>query len=314
VLFYISFLVTGLGSAISISMVPMTVIARWFRENIGKASGIVAIGLALGGTCTPLMQKMINTFTWQDTLVYLAIGLLILGIPLSFIYRSRPEDYGMLPDGKARDSTDIEVTSDFSTSVGEALKMRAFWLVGIASLLQTASLHAVALHLIPHLTSTGIEETNAALAVSIFAIISIPARIIYGVAADMFKKKYVMASSLGLTVVGLILFSYLNADSYVPVVIFAIIHGFAAGGSTTIRTPVIRAYFGANNFGTIFGLMAVFVTLGVVAGAPIAGWVFDTRGIYFPVWLVYAGINFIGMILVLLLPQAGKKNSDSGSV
>ena len=310
-LFYISFLITGLGSATSISMVPMTVVARWFRENIGKASGILAIGLGAGGICAPLVQKMIDTCTWQNTLIYLAAFLLIVGIPLSLLFRSRPEDYGMLPDGKPHEETGSVITDDFSISVGEALKTRSFWFIGIATILQTASLHAVALHMIPYQTSIGIDTGKAALTVSIFAIGSIPARIIYGIAADIFKEKYVMASSLIFTVVGLGLFSFLNADSYVPVVIFALIHGFAAGGSTTVRTPVVRAYFGAGNFGKFYGLVAVFVTLGVVAGAPIAGWVYDTRGIYFPIWLIYAGINLIATILILVMPDAPE---DTGNV
>jgi OFA family oxalate/formate antiporter-like MFS transporter len=310
-LFYISFLITGLGSATSISMVPMTVIARWFRENIGKASGMLAIGLGAGGICAPLMQNMIETYTWQNTLVYLAIGLMIIGIPLSFLFRSRPEDYGMLPDGKSHEEVETVITGDFSVSVSEALKMRSFWFIGIATILQTASLHAVALHMIPYLTSTGIEAGKAALTVSIFAIGSIPARILYGIVADIFKKKYVMASSMVLTVVGLTLFSFLNTDSYVPVVIFALIHGFAAGGSTTIRAPVVRAYFGAGSFGKIFGLVAVFVTLGVMAGAPIAGLVYDTRGVYFPIWLIYAGINFVASVLILVLPDTPKTGNIS---
>ena len=41
-MFYGGFLLIGLGSAMGISMVPQTVIARWFRRNIGKASGILA--------------------------------------------------------------------------------------------------------------------------------------------------------------------------------------------------------------------------------------------------------------------------------
>ncbi|MFC1920827.1 MFS transporter [Chloroflexota bacterium] len=306
--FYISFLITGLGSATSISMVPMTVIARWFRKNIGKASGIMAIGLALGGICAPLMVNAIIAYTWQNTLVYLAFGALIFGIPLSLLFRNKPEEYGLLPDGRVQGETDSETAFDFSTSVREALKMRSFWFIGIASLLQTASLHAVALHMIPYLTSVGIELTNAALAVSIFAMVSIPARIIYGVAADMFNKKYVMASSTALTVAGLSILGSLSGNSYIPVVIFACIHGFAAGGSTTIRMPVIREYFGTNNFGTIYGLVAVFVMLGVVAGAPIAGWVFDTRGIYDPIWLVYAGINLIATVLIMMLPHTSARS------
>ncbi|MFC2069951.1 MFS transporter, partial [Chloroflexota bacterium] len=166
-----------------------------------------------------------------------------------------------------------------------------------------------ALHMMPYLTSIGLERPNAALAVSIFAIVSIPTRILYGISADIFQKKYVMALSLGLTVVAQVILGLLDGSSFALVVVFTVVHGFAAGGAMPTRAPMIREYFGVNNFGTIYGLLGVFLMIGVVIGAPIAGWVYDTRGVYDPIWFVYAGLNIIAMILILVLPKASGKTS-----
>ncbi len=299
--FYLGFLIVGLGGAISVTMVPTTVIARWFRQNIGKASGILATGVALGGMFTPLIVKAIDTFTWQNTLVYLALGILLLGIPLSFFFRNRPEEYGLLPDGKER--TDMKVSSDSDSGVGvrEALKMPAFWYIGISTMLQMMAIHAVALHMMPYLTSLGIEKSDAAIAVTTFSIVTAVSRIFFGVVADIFNKRYVLAFSMLLTAVGLVIFQSLDGSSFALVIIFAFIHGIGAAGAMPLRAPIIREYFGIKKFGTIFGLLAFSLTVGSATGAPVAGWVYDTRGVYSPIWWVYAGLAAIAMVLILIM-------------
>ena len=99
--FYVGFLIVGLGSSFCHNMVPMTVLARWFKKNIGKASGILYMGFAVGGLFVPLLVKAIDTYGWQDVMLYLSFGALALGVPLSLLFRNTPEQYGMLPDGKA---------------------------------------------------------------------------------------------------------------------------------------------------------------------------------------------------------------------
>ncbi|MBM2825373.1 MAG: major facilitator superfamily 1, partial [Dehalococcoidales bacterium] len=309
VMFYACFLVTGLGGAISIHMVPMTVIARWFKKNIGKASGILAMGMAIGGLFAPLLVKGIDAYGWQTLMIYLAVGILILGIPLSFLFRSRPEDYGLLPDGKASGDVKGSSTDDFSVGVREALKMPSFWYIGIASMFQMTALNAVALHQMPYLTSLGMGRPTAALAVTIFSLVGLVARLLFGILADIFPKKYVMALSMGLTTAGLVIFGLIDGSSFSRVVLFAVIYGVGAGGATPLRAPVVREYFGIKHFGAIFGLIAVFTTIGSSMGAPTAGLVFDTRGVYHPVWFVIAGLTTMGTILILMLPPASRKPS-----
>ena len=89
-MYYAGFLIMGLGSSLVTGILPQTVIARWFRKDIGKASGLFYMGAGIGGVAVPLVVKIIDKLSWQTTLLYAAIGFLVLGIPLSFVFRSRP--------------------------------------------------------------------------------------------------------------------------------------------------------------------------------------------------------------------------------
>ena len=309
-MFYIGFLIVGLGSATSITMVPTTVMARWFKRNIGKASGILATGMAIGGLFAPLLVKAIDTYTWQTTMLYLAAGMLILGVPLSFLFRDRPEDMGLLADGKAPTDVRSSRLPDFSIDVKEALRTRSFWHIGLTYTFQMMAIQAVALHMMPHLTSLGLERSTAAVTVTIFSVVSLVARLLYGILADIFSKRYIMALSNGLTTTGLVIFGSLDGSSFAMVALFAATYGIGAGGATPLRAPVIREYFGIKNFGAIFGLLAVFITAGTIVGAPLAGWVFDVRGTYNPIWFVLSGLTMIGTILSLIMPPPASRNSS----
>ena len=112
-----------------------------------------------------------------------------------------------------------------------------------------------------------------------------------------------MAFSMLLTAAGLVLFQMLDGISFFMVIVFAVVYGIGIAGAMPLRTPIIREYFGVKRFGSIFGLLAFFLTLGTSIGAPFAGWMFDTRGEYYPVWFIFAGLAIIGMLMMLTVAK-----------
>ena len=302
--FYTGFLLAGLGSSFCHNMVPMTVIARWFKKNIGKATGVLYSGFSLGGLLVPLIVKAIDTYGWQDVMLYMAFGGLVLGLPLSLMFRDRPEDYGLLPDGEASASIVETKADDFGLSAKEVFQTREFWMIGIAGTLQITAVHAVTVHAVPSLNSVGFDRSTAAIGVTIFSLTGIPMRIFYGVLADMFEKKYVYALSNAITSVSLVIFGMLDGNSFAMMALFGVIYGLGVSGAMCVRVPITREYFGIKNFGTIYGMLSIFTVIGGVAGAPIAARVYDTSGTYFPIWYVYAGLTAVSMLLLLLLPRA----------
>ncbi|MFC1894253.1 MFS transporter, partial [Chloroflexota bacterium] len=132
------------------------------------------------------------------------------------------------------------------------------------------------------------------------------ARILLGWLADIFPKKYVLAISIALTSAGLFLFWLIDGSSFISMIMFAIILGAGLGGSIVVRTPLLGEYFGTKNFGTIYGSIGFFSMIGLVVYPPVAGWVYDTLGIYDPIWLVFGGGCTIGVISMLTIPPTRK--------
>jgi len=310
VVFYIGFMVLGFGGALATTMVPQVVIGRWFRRNIGKASSIRSLGVGLGGVLVPLLVLTIDSYGWQTTLVILGTGMWIVGIPLSFVFRTKPEEYGLVPDGKLQSDVKSRVDvggRDFSTGAREALTMRAFWHIGITFMIQAGSRMAVMTHIMPYLSSLGIERSTASMLTMAVLLISLPARLGFGWLADIFPKKYILAISLFLTSIGLFLFWILDGSSFILMGAFAVTFGLSIGAIAPMHLSIVREYFGAAKLGTILGLIGIFSVIGLMVWAPVAGWVFDTIGVYDPVWLIMSGASMIGVITSSTSPTASKK-------
>ena len=98
-MFYGVILLMGFGAGGCTTVVTTTVVANWFKRNLGKALGLMSSGFGASGLMIPLIVWLIDTFQWRTTVLLLGVGFLVLGIPLAFVMRDKPEDYGFLPDG-----------------------------------------------------------------------------------------------------------------------------------------------------------------------------------------------------------------------
>lgn len=304
--FYLGFLVLGLGNSLTVGVVLRTTIAKWFKRDLGKASAVISMGAPIGGVLVPLLVRMIDIFTWQTSLLILAAGVWVIGVPLSFVFRASPEENGLLFDGKPRNDAEGQrrpQSPDLGVGVKEVLKMRAFWHIGIATMLQIGSIQAVITQVMPYLSSLGVERSTASMITMFIPLVSLTARIPFGWLADIFPNKYLIATSACLTSAGLFLFWLIDGNSFVLIYAFVAVFGLGLAGMS-IRTPLVREYFGTKNFGTIYGLIAVFGMIGLLVYPPVAGWVYDSFGTYKPIWLVFGGGSIIGVILALTTPSS----------
>ncbi len=310
-MYYTGFLIVGLGTSLFTGILPLTVIARWFKRDIGKANGLFSIGVALGGVMIPLVVRIIDKLTWQTTLMFAAIGLLLVGIPLSFVFRDRPEDYGLTRDGRPVDALPESEQGkgiDFGTKVKDALKTRAFWYLGLVNLCHMASTSPMNLYAIPYLTGFGISRTVASSVISLYTLVSLFTRIPFGALSDIFKKSHMVALSVALQGIGFFIFWLIGPTTpFWLLLLFAVIYGFGLGGANPLRAPILSEYFGTENFGAIYGISSIFITVGTVVSQPLAGWIYDTYHDYKIWWLSMAVFNVLALAVILTIPAAKKK-------
>lgn len=303
--FYGAFLLLAFGAGGCTSVVTMTAVARWFRRNVGIALGVMASGFGASGVIVPLIVGLIDLYTWRTTLIILAVGMWLLGLPLSMVIRDRPEPYGCFPDG-VRPSTPGEAESEQAGSMGvpflEAFKNASFLLVNLAEAVRLLAVTAVVVHVMPYLQHVGIERKFAGLLAGSIPLVSILGRFGFGWLSDKVEKRVVMAVSFLIMAAGLLAFSYVHIPGMLLVFLLLFSPGF--GGSMVLRGAILREYFGTQAFGKLIGIVLGAGSVGGIIGPTLAGWIFDTLGSYRPVWLALSGLTFLASGLVLQVRPA----------
>jgi sugar phosphate permease len=311
-MFYGSFVIITLGTSLTSHLVPLTVIMRWFRNNAGKASSWFSMGIGLGALTVPIVTLAIDATGWRTALAMLAGIILVIALPLVFVMRDRPEDYGLLPDGaappddatQATDEPIVEAAPERYLTVRQAIRTRAFWQIGFATMFWIAGFSSFILYVMPYLESVGVPRTVASMVAMAVPLVSLPSRLMMGWLADRFPVKNVVAVAIALIGSGLLLFGGVNGDSTALLVLCVITLGIGLGGMTPLGAPLNRGYFGTKHFGTIYGLGGVFFTIGTISTPPLVGLFYDRTGGYGDTRWLLGGLALVGAVVMLAIPRA----------
>ncbi len=307
--FYLAFVLLAAGMSACTGTVPLTAVSNWFRKRIGLAIGIMASGFGLGGLMVPLVTRFIDTFQWRAAMSASGIGALLIVLPLSLIVRHKPENYGYRPDGARDDAvaTDVILPSatkvEISISAKQALRGRAFWHLAIAGMCHSFIVGSILTHLMPYLSSLGIARSVSSLLALILPLSSIGGRLGSGWLGDRFGHKQVFTAGFILMTVGLLLFEYITTGKMWLLVLFVPTFALGWGSNVTTRVSLQREFFGRASFGTILGFLSGIRMIGHVAGAPLAGWIFDQSGSYQGAWLLYSISSALGAVAVFTIPS-----------
>lgn len=316
-MFYVAFVMVAIGISTCSATVLMAAVVNWFRKRLGIAVGIMSSGFAVGGLLVPLVALSVDTFGWRIAIVGVALGMWIIGLPLSLLVRHRPEQYGYLPDGEVSSAVVVDehlkpaqpAAAMTDRRFKQVLTAPTFWHIALSLMCQSLAVSAVVTHVMPYLSSVGIARSFSSLVASAIPVASIGGRLGFGWFGDRFDKRLVAAASFILMGLGMLFFSYVSAGWTLLLLPFLVLFGTGWGGSVSMRVALLREYFGRRRFGAIHGFAIGVMMVGSIVGAPLAGWVFDTWGSYRGIWLIFAGCAGAAAINVGTTPPVKSKAS-----
>ena len=308
VMFYGSFVLLAVGMSACGTTTLVTGVATWFRARLGLATGIALCGFGLGGLVLPVMVALIAQHGWRDTFEILGIGALVLLLPISLVFRHKPEAYGYLPDGRqpertaeALDSSRLIRQSQDVAAIGvrQAIRTRSFWFLTLAFTFQTAIVITVVTHVMPYLTGIGISRMTAGVAGTAIPVLSILGRLGLGALGDRMNRTRVAAWAYGMMGLGMLCFAAAPMLGTWTLYAFLLLFGVGYGGMAALRPALTREHFGGGHFGSIFGVVVGINAAGGIVGPPVAGWFYDTSGNYLVVWVALAvlAIGAAGLVL-----------------
>jgi MFS family permease len=296
---YLVWVGIGLAMAATLYEPAFAVLARWFER--GRARALLLVTLAGGLASTiflPLSAWLVGAQGWRGALLTLAAILAILTIlPHALVLRRRPEDLGLLPDGvEPANSSQVQTARSphepraeiESVPLGAALRGPAFWLLAAAVFLGTLSQAAVYVHLVPYLSERGYGLGSAATLTGLIGASQVLGRVVVTFVEGRLPRDVVTAGIFALQAVALAVL--IQSRSPLGVLAFVLPFGAASGAVTLARATAVAEFYGPDHYGSIGGVVGMFVT-GARTLAPVgAGAMSAALGGYAPVlWTLTLG-------------------------
>ena len=289
--FYVAMSVIGLGLAASGYLSISSAIVPWFSARRSTALALMSLGMSLGGLIVPVLAGAVVDLGWRFTLrISAALVAAAIG-PIAVLLRRPPEAYGQMPDGVNAPAVARGRSRDPAPTftVSQALRTRAFWLLGVGHGAALLVVNGVGVHLVPHLVEgAAFSLPRAAAIVTVVTVASGVGQLLGGPIGDRFDKRVVAAIAMWVHAAAFVLLAV--STSQVAVIAFATGHGLAWGIRGPMMTSMRADYFGARHFSSIMGAsMAVFM-FGQLIGPVFAGSMADAFGDYRAAFTVLAVI------------------------
>lgn len=280
-------------------------LVHWFQRRRARALSLMSLGLAAGGLAVPVVGWVMQNHGWQRMAMLSGAIVLVAGLPLARIIRRNPAEIGEtmdgLPPAPAPEPTlgGTMPAPARSFTPGEALRTRAFWLLGLGHAFALLVVTAVNVHAISHMKEgLGYTLPQASFVITLMTMSQACGVLLGAAMGDRWNKRYVAAGCMLSHMLGLLMLTWATHPAMLGA--FAVLHGVAWG----LRGPFMQAlradYFGLQAIGMILGLSAIIISLGQVAGPLIAGAFADWTGNYRAGFTLLALIAGSGSVLFML--------------
>jgi len=279
----------------------MAVVSQWFTAKRGLAMGITTAGIGAGSMVfSPFSAWLISFYGWQAAYTTMGIICWVLFIPIAVFIRQAPKS--TTPPLAA--ATTTEDSNAGFTSM-EAMKEKAFWMMGIAWFFGAIAIWAVMIHYVSLLGDMGISLTTAGSLAGLIGGASIVARVCMGILSDKIGRKRSLLIASAIQLIGLIFLLF--CQNLPMFVIFSIVFGLGLGAFASVMPALPADLFGLKATATILGLIVAFAGAGGALGAFAGGYIFDATGGYsYMIWLTI-GSSIASIIFISLIKRPLKR-------
>jgi len=307
----LSMLAGGAGVSLVGPLVVNVTLSKWFVVRRGWAIALGSIGISLSGLITPVtMTQVVDSIGWRDAYVVLSIVILVLLVPVAFVMRRTPEDYGMLPDGQDPSAgtraeqlaRSAAATRDATNSYtrAEAVRTSGLWALTIGFGLNLTALSAILVHGIPFMTDAGFTRTEASLGFAVNGFANLCSKFFWGWGLERFHPRYLSAGAFASSATGVALMLVAARTETLPVMFLGFFAwGFGFGGTIPLGEFLWAKYYGRRHIGAVRSVGVPFTIIFGSAGPILVGLYFDSIGTYEGAFFALVLVYLIGGTTIL---------------
>jgi len=292
--------VVGVGLVLLGTIPCNMLLANWFAQRRGTAMGISQFGITISATVlVPVVTWLLLTYGWQTSFVVCGVASAIILVPVIWLFAVRsPEDMGLHPDGR---STPLapEPFDGVQWTFMRAVGNRDFWFIALTMGPCFMGIASVVLAMPSHATDLGLTAMQASSVVAVTTFMGALAKPTFGILADHFNQRVVVASAILLQASGVSVLLF--ATDQLSLSAGGFLFGLGYGGMAPLWSILIAERFGRVAFASAMGAMMPMIMPFNLVGLPLATLIFDTTGTYLPVFYVHLVGYLLALIAVSLL-------------
>ncbi|MFN4089366.1 MAG: MFS transporter [Alphaproteobacteria bacterium] len=281
-------------------------INNWFVARRPIATSVGTLAQMSGLVAMPLIAHFAMTageagVDWRSGWIAVGATVLIVGLlPTWLLMVRRPEDMGLLPDGRAAplpEDPAPAATAEPIFTRAQAMRSPAFWLLALFTLLIYPVQAGISLHQAPHLIERGLSPAVAATVVSTFSFMSAVAGLCFGLVARRLGIRAVLCTAgLCMAASAFLMIAIAGApQAYLAAGLF----GIGIGGLLTMLPLAWADYFGRRSFGAIRGAALTVQVSAQASGPLLSGALRDWTGDYVLSLEVFAFLSLAATVAVL---------------
>ena len=295
-------LLGGIGLGLGY-IVPVATLVKWFPDRRGMITGIAVAGFGAGALITaPVATRLIADTGAPATFAVLGVVYLIAIVAAGLVMKNPPAGY--VPAGWTPSAAQQKQRTTRSLTLGEALgtwQWYGMWAVlflnitaGIAIISQAAPMAE---------EITGVDAATAAGLVAAISIANGAGRFLWASLSDIVGRRTVFLIMFPLQ--GL-LFALLPAiDNFLIFTLIACAILLCYGGGFGTMPAFAADRFGADNVGSIYGLMLTAWSCAGVLGPMLIAALREQTGQYGDALYVLSVLMFVSTAIPLLLGRSG---------
>lgn len=268
-------IVIGLAAVITKPTVWAAGVALEFDKRRGLALGFALCGAGVATATWPLIAHyLLQHFDWRGVYQILAMTFIFAALPIFFLgfhpRRAAEHREGVLTAKRPLFSADVR---RFMRS-GRFLRMMA------AAFLMTVATPAVIVSFVPIQLAMGADRETAAAIAGIIGVASIIGRLSTGYLLDRIHGTTIAFVTFCIPIAGCLILLVQPDHSVLYASLAAACFGAALGAELDTLAYLVSRYFGAHNFGTIFGFLVGLMMLATGLGPLLLGLIKDATGSY----------------------------------
>ncbi|MEZ5926258.1 MAG: MFS transporter [Hyphomicrobiaceae bacterium] len=278
--------------------------------SIAKVVGPARRSLALGlGTAagsmgqvvfSPITQAMISGIGWYDSLLILALSVLII-IPLALVL---PHD----PDGAGRKAAE----QTMAAALKEAMGHGGFLLLTAGFFVCGFQIAFITVHFPAYVKDLGFSPAVGAIAMALVGLFNIAGSLLAGYVGQRFRKNYglsVIYLVRSILVVGLLMLP----KSEPLILTFAATMGFLWLSTVPLTSGLVAQIFGVRYMATLFGIVFFSHQIGSFLGVWLGGLLYDQTGSYDPIWWMSVALGIFAAIVHLPIKDQPVERLKAGA-